>query len=142
VVIGGSIIHRLGGYNSPKALQICCIISILAVASALPIPFVDNFMLFKFLIWSLLFLGGFIVPVMTGILLISVNEHERTIANSISNLSYNLLGYLPSPFIYGFVCSLTGGDQSRYGIGLLMLMSLPASLFLYLAYRNIPIAKK
>lgn len=104
VVVGGSIIHRLGGYNSPRALQTCCVISLFAVGSALPIPFVDNFTIFKILIWLLLFFGGFIVPVMTGILLTSVKQHERTIGNSVSNLSYNLLGYLPSPFIYGFVC--------------------------------------
>ncbi len=115
-------------------------ISLFAVGSALPIPFVDNFTIFKILIWLLLFFGGFIVPVMTGILLTSVKQHERTIGNSVSNLSYNLLGYLPSPFIYGFVCSLTGGDQSRYGIGLLMFMSLPAALFLYLSYLNMPAA--
>jgi MFS transporter, Spinster family, sphingosine-1-phosphate transporter len=110
VVVGGSIIHRVGGYNSPKAIKISCFVSLFAVASALPIPFTSNFLVFQILIWLLLFFGGFIVPVMTGILLTAVQAHERTIANSVANLSYNLLGYLPSPFVYGFVCSLTGGD--------------------------------
>jgi MFS family permease len=99
----------------------------------LPVPFLDNYRAFQVLVWLLLFFGGFIVPVVTGILLTSVKPLERTIANSVANLSYNVLGYLPSPFVYGFVCTLTGGTQSRYGIGLLMYMTIPASLFLFLA---------
>jgi hypothetical protein len=87
-----------------------------AVVSALPVPFVDSYVLFQLLIWLLLFFGGFIVPVLTGILLISVKPHEKTIANSVANLSYNLLGYLPSPFVYGFVSAMTGGELSRWGI--------------------------
>ena len=63
---------------------------------------------------------------MTGILLITVKPNERTIANSIANLSYNLIGYLPSPFFYGFICSITGGTNSRWGMGVLMYSSLPA----------------
>lgn len=78
--------------------------------SALPCPFIDNFYLFFVFIWLLLFFGGFIVPVVTGILLVSVKPNERTVANSIANLAYNLFGYLPAPFIYGFVCEMTGGS--------------------------------
>lgn len=136
VVLGGIVLHHYGGYQSPKALKISSIVSLLAMASALPVPFIDDNRIFQSLIWLLLFFGGFIVPVVTGILLTSVRPNERTIANSFANLSYNLIGYLPSPFIYGFICTLTGGDQSRYGIGILMFASIPACFFLFLALQH------
>ena len=43
------------------------------------------------------------MPVLTGILLNMVPPSLRTLANSIANLVYNLLGYLPAPFVYGIV---------------------------------------
>jgi hypothetical protein len=59
----------------------------------------------------------------------SVKPQERTIANSIANLSYNLFGYLPSPFVYGFVCEMTGGEKSRYGIAVLMFTTILSCFF-------------
>lgn len=41
------------------------------------------------------------MPNLTGILLNSVPQGERAVANSVANFFYNLLGYLPSPFLYG-----------------------------------------
>lgn len=81
----------------------------------------------------MLFLGGFILPILTGILLTIVEPSERTIANSIANLSYNLFGYLPAPFVYGLVCSLTGGIKSRYGMGVLMFATIFSFIFVVIA---------
>ena len=47
------------------------------------------------------------MPNLTGILLNSVPLKERAIANSVANFFYNLLGYLPAPFLYGLVVQLT-----------------------------------
>jgi hypothetical protein len=56
------------------------------------------------------------MPVLTGILLNMVPPSLRTQANSIANLFYNLIGYLPAPAVYGFVYSYTGGGKSRWGL--------------------------
>lgn len=55
------------------------------------------------------------MPVLTGILLNMVPPSQRTLANTIANLIYNLLGYLPAPFVYGIVYEYTGGGTSRWG---------------------------
>ena len=68
----------------------------------------------------LLFSGGFILPQATGIMLTSVNEYQRTSANSLANLSYNLLGYAPAPFVYGLISQYTGGEKSKWPMGCLM----------------------
>jgi len=48
-------------------------------------------------------------------------------------LSYNLLGYLPGPFIYGTICEYTGGKDSRWGIIFTMAMNIPIILFVGLS---------
>ena len=54
----------------------------------------------------------------------SVPKHLRALGNSTSQLAQNLIGFFPSPFLYGLVCRVTGGEKSRWGMGLLMFWSL------------------
>jgi hypothetical protein len=54
----------------------------------------------------------------------SVPKHLRALGNSTSQLAQNLIGFFPSPFLYGLVCRLTGGEESRWGMALLMFWSL------------------
>ncbi len=74
------------------------------------------------------------LPILTGILLNSVPGNQRTVANSLANLCYNLFGYMPAPFIYGFICDLTGGTDSRYGMLVLMHSSIISIGMLFFAY--------
>ena len=55
--------------------------------------------------WLALFFGGFSLPALTGILLNSVDENHRGVAQSIAMFTYNALGYMPAPMVYGFVSS-------------------------------------
>ena len=109
VVVGGNITTCLGGYNSRKALIITSIVSVLCLMCSIPVPFCTQFSQIVVLLWFLLFFGGAILPAMTGIMLNTVEQELKTTANSLANLSYNLLGYLPAPFVYG-VMSDIGGD--------------------------------
>lgn len=43
-------------------------------------------------------------------------DSARTTGNSLSNCFSNLFGYLPAPYIYGFVQGVTGGSQSVWGL--------------------------
>jgi hypothetical protein len=33
----------------------------------------------------------------------TIDGNLKTTANSLANLSYNLIGYLPAPFVYGAI---------------------------------------
>jgi len=61
VIIGGVITTWFGGYNTTNAHRLHQVVGMLAVCSALPIPFV-NFSHFAYLLWFLLFFGGFLLP--------------------------------------------------------------------------------
>jgi MFS family permease len=115
-VTGGYVGHLIGGYQSKDAMTFVMICCLMAISVGLPIPFVDNFYLLSLLLWIYLFLGGCFMPILTGIMLNTVEPHHRTQANGLANLSYNLFGYLPAPYVYGIVCELTGGKESRWGL--------------------------
>ena len=67
------------------------------------------------LVWILLFLGGFILPTMTGLMLGAVSQNQRGSANSLAQLSNNLLGYLPAPYIYGILSTIAETESARKG---------------------------
>ena len=66
-----------------------------------------------------LFTGGMSVPVMTGYMLASVPPKFRTLANSLANMFYNLLGFFPAPSIYGLVYQQFGSGTNRWGLAAL-----------------------
>lgn len=110
VIVGGIITTAYGGYNSPKAMRIQMMMGCGAVICALPIPWFSekkDFYYVGLLVWGVLFFGGFIMPPVTGIMINSVPDNQKASANSIANLCYNLLGYLPAPLIYGFIAVQT-----------------------------------
>ena len=97
------------------------------------LPFFNITALFVIFIWLLLFFGGSITPGLTGIMIAAIPENSKEIGNSISQLFYNLIGYLPAPFVYGLVCKYTGGSKSRYGLGVLVLWGIFGVICLYFA---------
>ena len=51
-----------------------------------------------------------------------------------ANLCYNLLGYCPSPAIYGWVSHMYGGKTSRAGMLVLTGMTTVNLMFMFLAH--------
>jgi MFS family permease len=107
VIIGGITFSHLGGYNAPRSFTYACFHLFMGVFVAAPIPFADNKWVVYVLVWFLLFVGAFVLPTLTGIMLNSIPQKHKTTANSLATLGYNLFGYLPAPFIYGYVSSST-----------------------------------
>lgn len=120
VVAGGNVTTWLGGYNAKRALLLTIATAVFCVASAAPIAFVDDFPVFICLLWALLFLGGSMLPSITGIMLSTVEPQFKTSANSMANLSYNLLGYLPAPTVYGLIYDAGDGGNARHAMATLM----------------------
>ena len=104
--------------------------------TCLPCPFISSIKLYALCIWLLLFFGGIILPPVTGIMLNTVEENQKTSANSLANLAYNLFGYMPAPIFYGFVSVLTGGEKSRWPMGVLLYSSILTVFLLYSALQS------
>jgi len=120
VIVGGNITTALGGYSTRRSLQQTMCFTFMCLLSALPCPFIESFGLFCACLWFLLFFGGAILPSLTGILLNTVKKKQKTVANSIAYLAYNLFGFLPSPFIYGMITDSGEGKRDRLAMTFLM----------------------
>jgi hypothetical protein len=131
-VFGGLLLHRLGGYDSPRVLPALLALSMLGVLPGLLIPFLDNFILVAGLLWNLLFWGGGMVPGLTGLIMSAVPSSLRSFGNSKAEIVKNLLGYFPSPFLYGVMVAATG--HPRAGITLILYMGILAPTTLALGW--------
>lgn len=102
---------KLGGYNNIAAQKLQYYVAACALACAIPIPFLNSFLSVATLSWFLVFFGGFVLPTVTGIMINTVPPNQKTSANSLANLAYNLVGYLPAPSVYGAVSAATGSQR-------------------------------
>ena len=109
------------------------IIGLVAITAGIILPELDQFNIIISLLWIVLFIGGIILPALTAIMLDVVDNTMKTKANSIANLCYNMFGYFPAPALYGILRDATGGLKSRWGMKMLMYMSILTSIFIVLA---------
>lgn len=138
VIIGGICFSSVGGYNSPKSFLGLLIASLVGLIFTLPIPFTSVKVSLYAQVWISLFVGAFMLPTMTGTMLNSVEESRRTTANSIATLGYNLFGFLPAPFIYGYVSTLGSNEMmaSRWAVGCITWASIFTVLFVAFGYKK------
>ena len=133
VIVGGNITTYLGGYLTKNSLYVSCVSAFLCLCCSAPIPFIMNFYVVIVLLWFLLFFGGSILPSLTGIMLNTVDPKQKTVANSLANLSYNLLGYLPAPFLYGVIFDSGKGKNFLPAMATLMFWPLISVATLYIS---------
>lgn len=130
-VLSGHVARAAGGYQNKWPLIYAFIAGLIAVAAAIPMPFIDDPIIAIGLVWIVLFTGAFILPIMTGVMLTVVEQEYKPQANSMANMSYNLFGYLPAPTIYGLMNS---DAQSRAGMTFILYASIPAVALIGVAH--------
>ena len=101
LITGGFIVDKLGGYH--KKSFFCLIFSLLSIIPAVPIPLVDSIYIYTALLWVLLFFGATLIPSTQGIIIACLPKDVQGSGNSFSIFFFNLLGYFPAPFVYGFI---------------------------------------
>jgi MFS family permease len=103
VLFAGFVFDRFGGYNGPQAIPIISGFGFIALIAAISSTISVEPMHVAACMTIQLFCGGFIMPAATGLMLNQVPSTMRTVSNSIANLSYNLFGYVPAPYLYGYI---------------------------------------
>ena len=120
VIIGGNVTSYLGGFREKWALITTLLMSVLCLLTSAPAPFTTNSTAFLTLLWFLLFFGGYMMPSLSGMMLETIPVDLKTTGNSIANISYNLLGFLPAPGVYGFVYDYGLGGNATEAMATLM----------------------
>jgi len=76
VITGGFIVDRMGGYKgarrTARALQVCTVLGMLAMATGFTAAFIDQFALVLLNLWLMLFFGAAVLPACTGIFISEV----------------------------------------------------------------------
>lgn len=58
----------------------------------------------------------------------------RTVCNSIANLTYNLFGYVPAPYIYGWIYQRYGQGKSHAGFYTIELFGCMSFIFSFIFF--------
>ena len=122
VLTGGILIQYLGGYTTGKAIDACSKLTFIGFICACFLPIFEIPVFFIIIMWLLLFFESSVTPGLTGLMIASIPDNYKELGNSITQLCYNLIGFLPSPYIYGLVSSYGGGD-SKWGLSVIILWS-------------------
>lgn len=120
LILGGKISTYLGGYQGPNAIKFCVICSVLAFGVSISIPYSDSTFLVVICFWFWLFFGAAMMPTLMGLMLCSLEKSQRSLGNALAQFFYCLLGYIPSPVLYGLVVSLDPNKPSRSGMKLVV----------------------
>jgi len=102
-VASGPATKYVGGYESKNASRLGLLLAVLCGGVAFPLPFLNDFYLICIDLWFYLFMGGMIVPLMTGVYLANVEEEYRTTSSALACIFYEAFGYAPAPYIWGVV---------------------------------------
>ena len=86
IVIGGSFFSYCGGYNDPKSFKFAVYILGSGMVLAVVITAASEKWLVYSSLWFLFFIGAFTLPTLTGIMLNSIEEHQKTTGNSLATL--------------------------------------------------------
>ena len=135
VLTGGFLIQHLGGYTDENALKACCKLTFIGFFCASLLPMFNYPIIFVIFMWLMLFFESSVTPGLTGLMISTIPDNYKEIGNSLTQLFYNLIGFLPSPFIYGLVTSYTGGEDSKWGLSVIILWSFFGCLALFLGQK-------
>ena len=130
---GGYAATLFGGYATKKSVYLSMALMVFTIVVTIPLAFNHDFIVVCVLMWLLFFFTGSALPCMTGIMLNCVKEEELNAANSLANLSYNILGYLAGTFVYGFIYDAGGKGVGKAAIVVLMFIPIVSIIFMFSA---------
>lgn len=68
-VCSGYIGMKIGGYKSDYALPTCLLLAAFTLVFSLPFTNSNEFFTVNALLWFIMYLGGIMIPLMTGVML-------------------------------------------------------------------------
>ena len=131
VGMSGFIFDKIGGYNGMRTPVVISAIMTVSGTCAMLSVASTNHLWATFTMLIELYTGGLCVPILTGYMLNTVPKNLQTEANSIANLTYNLLGFFPAPSIYGIVYQAKGSGNNRYGMATIQAFGLLIPIILW-----------
>lgn len=136
ILLGGLISQKLGGYGTLKSLYLCLLNSFLCGIIGILLIFITHYIAFAILIWTFLFLGSMINPIINGSILSSLPLELKGSGNTIQFIFSNLVGVSSAPFVYGVIYQVTHDWLPSFSMGICLSSSFLASFLIFLLIRN------
>ena len=124
------MVKKLGGYEGKHTFGASLLVCWFGCLIGLPFPFINNFSLAIAVIWISIMFGSIVQSSFTGIVMTLVTAEQRPQAYAMVALCYNLIGYMPAPYLYGLVLEAAPvPEKSKYGMILTFWIQIPACIF-------------
>lgn len=133
-IVGGAIVDKFaGGYTGKHSITFSFIFAVFAFICTSPIKFVNGLYSFSLLLWGVLFFGGAVIPSLQGAMISSLSHDLRAAGNSITNILQNLIGFLPAPFVYGFIYEASKDKDPKLAMSITLWSSVLGLVFIGLS---------
>lgn len=111
IIVGGFVGTKLGGYTKKICYILCvCCVSLTAVFSTI-VPLLSNKIGYSILQWLYMFFVSSAGPIIIGLIIQSLPLELKGDGFSWMNFVINLIGGLPSCYIFGILVDQTGSIQ-------------------------------
>lgn len=112
-LIGGIIGTLVGGYQNKRASIALIFLQTITAISSILTPYMNTLFTFALFFGTNMTFTSSIMPIITGMVITSVPNQQRAMANSLTSLIVNLFGMMPAPYIYGKLNTLYGDTEPR-----------------------------
>ena len=123
-IIGGIIGTLIGGYQNKRASIALIFLQIISAVSSIIVPYMNTLFTFAILFGINMTFISAIMPIITGMVITSVPNEQRAMANSLTSLIVNLFGMMPGPYIYGKLNTLYDDKDPRFPMKVVHYVSL------------------
>lgn len=112
-VVGGIIGTLVGGYQNKRASIALIFLQTIAAVSSILVPYMNTLFTFAIFFGTNMTFTSSIMPIITGMVITSVPNQQRAMANSLTSLIVNLFGMMPGPYIYGKLNTIYADSDPR-----------------------------
>ncbi len=135
-IIGNYFIElHIGEYKSKKAISASLFFHIICCFFCIIIPFIRNFYIFLILMLLYFTFNSFVIPIIQGIIICSVDKELKITSFSLANIFQMLFTSGPAPTYYGFINDLFKDKIKNAGMIALLMFAIVNIFFIFKIYK-------
>ena len=115
-ILGGFIGTLIGGYENKKASIVLVVLQLIASFGALAVPLMNSLLYYAIAFGVYMAFISAIMPIITGMVITSVPNQQRAMANSLTSFIVNSVGMMPAPYIYGLLYDMYKATNPRFAL--------------------------
>lgn len=129
-LIGGSMIDiAVVGHMPKHSIALSFLFSMLSLLSTFSVRLLPGIYSFGIALWVILFSSSSVFSTLHTAMLGSLCHELKAAGNSVSVIIFNSFGYLPAPFLYGFIYEKSQNSDPKLAMSLMLWIPSVISVF-------------